>query len=551
LKRKRQCPGYRDFFEAIHKDETLILPQKNVPKRQKKSPSPPEPCDESSPEESSMILMPITSSDAPAPQWLDDGNAEVALYAQPSRDIAMESLSYFFANYVNIPRDPSTNIFIEHILPMYINSSANSALTEAIHAVAFNVTSMWMFKFVDSHLARESYGRALGRLKVTLEDPIQSKTDETLATVFMLDFYDSLNQRMLHFVDTGTHQQGAVALLRHRGQDNFKTPLSQRLFNAMRSRHINYSLLKGRDVQLDPELLTDDTAVLPSAKLDLLNVKLAKLYAFARTHCGGPDLIEFYNTVMNRASLLERKFQAWSDSLPLSWQPMAVDASQLQPSIRKAGVYKDMCDVYSSLAVSHVSSSARSSHIGALRLVILCLEKLKSLGIPTDPDLETHVYSTTQALVDRFCASIPFHLGDRTNLSSPHERSEYPEIPVELRRLANYVDPFGNQVELTMDDHARAAAAIGGWFIMTPLVGFLKAPALMSPKSQPGPLLRRLRPGQLEWIRGQMFRVQKLYQIGTTNLQRILQAYEAERRSDVSQPLEFAPPNQLWIHTVT
>ena len=521
VKRKQGCPGYRDFFDAVHKDETLVVSHKSCVKRQKKTLSPTEDC-----VDDSLDLCPTDEhiEDAldfcPSPSS-QDGESNLALLVQPSRDVAVESLGYFFANYVNTPRDPSTNIFIEHILPMYLNTPSGSALHDAIHAVAINVTSMWMAKSVDSYLARDAYGKSVTRLKDQLEDPIQSKNDETLATVFMLDFYDSLNHRFVHFVDTGTHQQGAVALLKHRGQDNFKTPLSQRLFNAVRSRHINYSLQAGKDVQLDESLLADETAILPSAKLDLLNVKLAKLHMLAR---GGPEAVnlstvEFYQLVMQKALIFEKKLQAWRDSLPKSWQPVSVPASEVHPSIRQAGLYEDMCDVYSSLAVSHVNNAARSSHVGALRLIALCLRGLQDLGVAIDPNIEPHVNKRIQAIVDRFCASIPFHLGNRTSVAFPHERREYPEIPADLRRLANYVDPFGNEVETTMEDHGRAAAAIGGWFIMTPLAGFLKAPALRSPNVKPGPLMRKLRPGQIDWIRGQMYRIQKIYLLPTDESQ--------------------------------
>ena len=517
----------------MHKDETATFSSgKGDSKRQKAAESSPDEASESNGSVSITSVFesqyPIIESFDQPPCSMEDSDPtfnftdeDLAILIHPSRDVVAESLGYFFTNYVNTPRDPSTNIFIEHILPMYLNTPIDSALSDAIHAVAMNITSMWMKRWVDSYHAREAYGKAVTHLKTLLEDPVQCKTDETLATVFMLDFYDSLNQRFVQFVDTGTHQQGAVVLLKHRGEDNFKTPLSQRLFNAMRSRHINYALQAGRKVVLDPSLLTDETAVLPSAKLDLLNVDLADLHVLAR---GGPEaanlsLHGFYEAVMERSLVLEKKLQAWRETLPKSWQPVPIPASQLHPSIREAGLYLDMCDVYSSLAVSHVNNAARSSHVGTLRLIALCLRGLKHIGATPNPEIETYVAMRTQEIVDRFCASIPFHLGNRTSITFPHEHREYPQIPTELRRLANYVDPFGNEVEMTMEDHARAAAAIGGWFIMTPLAGFLKAPAMREPEVQPGPLMRVLRPGQLEWIRGQMQRIQKIYLFPTGGFQ--------------------------------
>jgi hypothetical protein len=340
-----------------------------------------------------------------------------------------------------------------------------------------------------------------------------SKTDDTLAAVYMLDFHDSLQKRFVDFVDTGTHQQGAIALLRHRGKTNFNTLLSQRLFVALRNRHINYCLEFGRPVQLDVELLVEPPAILPSAKLDLLKADLTTLNAFVQEgpEMAGMGLVDFYQTIMERALRLDKNLNAWRQSLPKSWHPVAVPASELHPSIRAAGLYNDMCEVYSSLAVSHVHNGSRSTHIGALRLVALCSNELESLGVEVDPGIGTYVKAQVQDLADGFCASVPFHLGSRTTLTAPNEHMEYPPIPLELRRLASYVDSYGNPVEMTMEDHIRAAAAIGGFFLLTPVRGFIQGPRIQFTASDPRPLVKHLRKGQAEWIQGQVLRIQKIY----------------------------------------
>ncbi|KIW15322.1 hypothetical protein PV08_05367 [Exophiala spinifera] len=507
---RHQCPGYRDLFDALHKDETPIVAQtKKPPKKTPKIEAAHSPSTTN--EELDLHEIMTASSASPIP------TGPVMILIEPSRDAQAECLSYFFSNYVNIPRDPSTNIFIEHILPLYLNAPVNSALVQSVHAVAINVTQMWVSRNMDSYLARETYASAVSLLKTALADPVESKSDDTLAAVFLLDFYDSLNKRFVGFIDNGTHQQGAVALLRHRGKENFKTPTSQRLLTALRSRHISFAMQAGQKVALNEDLLAEETAVLPSAKLDLINAELADLHVVAAEGAQAMNmtLVEFYETILRKALAIDKKLQAWREALPKSWLPVAVPSSELHPSIRAAGVYGDTVDVYSSLTVSHVNNASRSSHVGALRLMALCKQELEALGVDVDPRLDSHLKSRTQEITDRFCASLPYHLGNRTTLRFPHEHSEYPHVPEELRKLANYVDPFGNPVEMTQEDHIRAAAAIGGWFVMTPLIGFLKSPVLRWPHNKPGPLVRTLRPGQLDWIRGQMHRLQKIYGLPT------------------------------------
>lgn len=458
---------------------------------------------------STKLFEPWSSS----PASFSQHDADLAILLQPSRSLESESMCYFILNYVNIPRDPTTNIFVEHILPLYLSAPADSALSYSVTAVAIHSSEPLMSHSHSCYASRKAYGEAVALLKLALQDPVESKTDETLAAVYMLDFYDSMSKRYVDFVDTGTHQQGGAALLRHRGESNFKTPLSQRLFLAMRSRHINHCLESGLQVQLDADLLDEGTATLPQARIDLLKAELASINVLAR---GGPEEagmgpVEFYHTIATRALSLEKRICAWRESLPQSWQPVAVPASQLHPSIRAAGLYNDMCEVYSSLAVSHIHHASRGTQTGALRLVDLCQNELESLGVPLDPNVGGYIEAQVQEMADRFCASVPFHLGNMTTMAFPHEYTEYPHIPAGLRRLATYVDLSGNPVEMTMEDHVRAAAAIGGFFLLTPLHGFAKTARGPFMAAGPPPLTHKLRKGQREWIQGQLERMRKIF----------------------------------------
>ncbi|EXJ92490.1 hypothetical protein A1O3_01042 [Capronia epimyces CBS 606.96] len=530
VKRKQQCPGYRDLLDAYFKDETsTISSSSRIPNRRRSSPD----SAQESPSQVPETAEPLRPwSPLLALRKYEEGPA---ILLQPSRDVEYGSLCFFVSNYINTPRDPTTNIFVEHILPLYLSAPASSALSQAVTAVAIHVAQMWMPRFADSSASREAYLNAVSLVKTALQDSVESRTDDTLAAVYMLDFYDSLNRRFIDFVDTGTHQQGGVALLRHRGPSNFNTPLSQRLFLALRGRHINYCLEVGCRVQLDAELLDERPAILPSAKLDLLKAELTAVNILARDgpEMAGMSLVEFHQTVISRALSIGRKLDAWTKSLPESWRPVAVPASELHPSIQAAGLYNNMCDVYSSLAISHTHNTARSVHVGALRLIALCSNELECLGVDVDPELGAYIEKQIQEIADRFCASVPFHLGNRTTLTLPHEPMEYPHIPVELRKMAGYVDSFGTPVEMTMGDHARAAAAIGGLFLLTPLRGLMQAPYARFTASSPRPLLKKLRKGQAEWIQGQRQRVRKIYLWPSSMVSgpsTVVRAYKAERR---------------------
>lgn len=467
-----------------------------------------------------VLSFPTSSSLASlssSSEW-DEEDLEVVdlpLIVSPSRNVEVESVYWFFQNYVTVPRDPSTNIFIEHILPLYVKAPSGSALSLATNAIALEIMQMWFLRTTGSQLARKYYGQAMTQLTGTLQHETESKSDDTLATVFLFDFYDSLRKRFAGYIDSGAHQKGAIALLRHRGKKNFETATSRRLFRAIRSRHISYALEHCCKVMLEPDMREENSAPEPTSELDLVNMDLAALNVLAEAgpSAAGMDVLEFYQLIMAKALLLDRKLQAWRVSLPPSWQPAVVPVPKIHVSIQAAGLYENMCEVYSSLEVSHVHNAARSSHFNVLRMIELCQQESEANGQPRlDPDLQAYLDQQTQTILDGFCASIPYHLGNRTAITLPHEHCEYPPVPTELRRVTNYTDAMGNYTHMTMNDHSRAAAAIGGWFLITPLVGFLSTPLLAAtPEPAPSHFMSKIRPGQLDWIRLQLIRIKEIY----------------------------------------
>ena len=304
-----------------------------------------------------------------------------------------------------------------------------------------------------------------------------------------------------------------------------------------------FNLQARKRVELGNDIMSpSDEEALPRAGLDMIMAKLANLLYDSRnivrvgTHpftfpSGGsnepmPDSMN-YELMLLRALEINSALDEWQEKLPFSWQPYRnTQPDSIHHSIRAVGLYNGLCDVYSSTSVSHEYNGWRSHKILVLRLIRHCLQHL-----PPSPAhsgfisvVETDEY--IQAFVDDICASVPFHLGSRTSVMLPHEHAEYPNVPAALRESADYVDSTGQPATMTDQDHARAAAAIGGWFLLTPLVVVLRyckptqSQALMfsEPDAVGVPAVSdlepvRLRRGQLEWIFGQVKRIHKVYMI--------------------------------------
>ena len=511
MKRKQQCSGYDDRKSCDEATQFVLYDYTTT--ETKKKDRPPK---EDQPDDtqrnfngrcSDFVLFP------PSPGKLDGDDCDALQLFQPTRSLETEALCYFFTNYVCVPRDPSTNNFIEHIMPPYLSALPGSAVWEAVSSVALSVTSVWMTKLRDSQLPRQTYNKAVAQLKILIDDPYQYNSDEALTTIFLLDFQDSFDLRFDHRIEGGIHQQGAIAILTSRGHDNFKSAHTQRLFNAVRSRHIDHVLRTGGTAQLDSTLSRKDTAIMPSAKLDLLKLQLVKLHEIISRgmKLRNLQLGELCRLVLREAQSLEGDFQQWRTDLPPSWQPMRLAVSDLHPSILHAGVYRDMCEVYSSLTVSQVNNEGRSAHVTVLSVMAWCLKALKDLGIPVSREVEMEMTIRFQSIVDSFCASIPFHLGNRADFTFPYEHREYPQIPAQLRNLAKYVDALGSDTGMTDADHMRAAATGGSLFFMSLIVGSLQSPIPSLHEVGSALLVAQLPPDQLQWIKVQADRARRVY----------------------------------------
>jgi hypothetical protein len=188
--------------------------------------------------------------------------------------------------------------------------------------------------------------------------------------------------------------------------------------------------------------------------------------------------------IVTAAVTIDRRLKEWGQSLPESWVPTRVFGEQyIAPSIQKAGLYQQRCDVYSGLFLTIIWNKFRLSLIEVSRIIILFLDEN-----PTAFNLvrQEACRNNIQGLVDDICACIPYFLGDRTEPGTPGDSSiKYPRAPGR--------PPIA--------DHYQTGPTMGGWAILGPM----------------GSLLRmdiKMREGQRVWIAQQVARTAKVYRIG-------------------------------------
>lgn len=411
--------------------------------------------------------------------------------------------------------------------------SSNSPLRHAVSAVAVAIADFWRTLGPYSGNSRKSWAKAVAATRNAIFDPELAQSDELLAAIFMLDFYEVLNRRYVNNVeDPDLHQKAAMAIVQARGSENFSTDLSRRLFSALRSKYIYTHLQSRRAIDVTDEIFTSrptDAPEWPTSRLDRVMVHLANVLAdieiyskrsmsYDAVRIDPDDDESSAEDILQECFRINRLMQEWRETIPTSWHPYRItDSEKIHHSIRAVGLYNDLCDVYSSHTVAQMMNFWRTMKITVLRL-IKHLSRLASVQymlehVPTEAEIDEEI----QQLADEICACVPFHLGSRTTVTYPHEPQRYPQVPTWLRESADYIDSMGRPTILTDTDHARAAASVGGWFLLTPLTTLMEyhRPFQLIPDGDERSTLDalNLRYGQLRWITAQCRRIHKVYLI--------------------------------------
>jgi hypothetical protein len=224
-------------------------------------------------------------------------------------------------------------------------------------------------------------------------------------------------------------------------------------------------------------------------RLDSINLDLANLRSSAAHMLHQPDSEIFSRAsqiqhLLSAAISIDRRLKAWRESVPKSWTPVRVFGDEyIPPSVQKAGLYQQHCDVYPSLFLVIVWNKYRQSLIETTRIIISCLDdNPSSINLAQQEACRNSI----QRLVDDTCASVPYYLGDRTGPGTPGDPLvKYPRAPARP----------------PIRDHYLTGPTMGGWSMLGPIASLLK-------------MNIKIREGQRQWLAGQMARTARVYRIG-------------------------------------
>ncbi|KAI9720446.1 MAG: hypothetical protein M1812_002952 [Candelaria pacifica] len=427
------------------------------------------------------------------------------------------SICFFFHHYGATSIDPEArNGFNQLWQPMYLQGSSRSSLRLATAAITVNITSMWCFQGCDMRLAWGLFSEAVTAAQEALYDPVESIKDEMLMTVLLFDLYDSL---ILHYapIPLGypSHKYGALAMVEHRGLTNLATSQSRALLRAVRHSFVSHSLSSRTPFPERLDYLFDHLSVndTKASTLDLISVRLSRIQSRQWTlrleNCLSRSFEErrsCFEVIIAEALQVENLLLAWSASITdHSWFPEYIARDSVTSSIQNAGFYGSTCSVWTDLEVAGTWILFFIRYITALQMIRQSFADEPSL-LENNPQNQTLLYRANkkiQKLADDICKIIPFYLGDSKIPKNPIYNTST-EFPFTFRINPSIGLPV--LIPTENSDHQKRASASGGWILFPQLVNLWR---FAEPEDDAIPIL--LREGQLNWIKGQVRRLQNIF----------------------------------------
>lgn len=427
---------------------------------------------------------------------LGEKNAQLISLKPVSEDFEGYALNFFFSKYICVSEEPDVQRgFLGCLYPIWLQSESTSPLKAAVAAVGFWMLESWSLLLrpgQPSSLSQFHYQKSVAALRHRLlsDDEVG---DDIILTTLMLDMYENVQSFSAGRVNRGPHVKGSIALLERSQKVPSTRPKSPNLLLAARQHIINRLLSSKEPVSVDALALArfvDNAPRTPGNRQDDLNIQVADLsYRAAQLDqsdlAGRATVLE----LIQQATELDQQMLAWEESTPPDWTPIRVSGDDCIPShVRTIGLYQAHCDIYKSIFVAERFNTHRFARIRVQIIILKCLDRLNN---PSSPTAATAAAATAslniiQTLADDFCASVPYHVGDRTSFARIDDKTtQYPHLPG-CRQVS--------------DDHHATAAAFAG-FLLTRRLGELLS--LETP----------LRAGQKQWAGGQLRRIKSVYNV--------------------------------------
>ncbi|MCJ1400211.1 hypothetical protein MMC11_003415 [Xylographa trunciseda] len=258
-------------------------------------------------------------------------------------------------------------------------------------------------------------------IQKSVADPVEAKRDTTIVSVLLLGLFEAVACTEENLPTWGQHIDGAIALIKYRGDDLFKTPLGARIFYWVRAQMVENQITRCQPIQKLDGIAGGWKGPIESLEggamsvLVVLSMQIPTLRATAKELLQrrpmNMDTASEVVDLMHEAQRVDRETAAWTFKIPDEWKYTTVGMIQDMENPATAQFYPGPMHGYHDLWGANIWNNYRSNRIFCHMIILNCLERL----IPSWERVYTTEYQSTittlQTLVNDVCSSVPFHLG--------------------------------------------------------------------------------------------------------------------------------------------
>ncbi|KAI1264567.1 hypothetical protein F5Y18DRAFT_73932 [Xylariaceae sp. FL1019] len=424
-KSRRQCPGYKDEFDLMLRNETTATERRAKKANQKALAQKQEKQQES-------------SSDFFSKSHEEGGSSQLQVVL-PSLEASTENhaSNHFIANFILLPQQGRMYGHLDFVLPLLRQEGPDSHIQHAFNACAmafFHNRRATNAKL--SEIAFREYSAALARTNAALRDPEAQQSDATLASVLLLGMFENISAKQIDSFHWGSHVDGAVQLVKARGKKQIKSEIGKSLFIAVRTLMSVYCLTAAQAPAMGTEWWVGDAFFSkPAAAIQQLMIKTSEIRAevshlmdkITRT----PDYVELMLEVIRKTQSIEQEVSAWQQNIPEDWRYKTIAWQDNVPNgdYARAEVFPGRVDIYQNIWIASCSNAARSIRLILASLVVRCVAWVCSpIDYRTTPEYATATNICRDAITD-IIASVPYHFAWHLRKQDAGERPAFGDFP--------------------------------------------------------------------------------------------------------------------------
>ncbi|KAJ9158387.1 Sterol uptake control protein 2 [Coniochaeta hoffmannii] len=477
-KREQECPGYRNIVDLMFRDESSHVIKKAKAKARRRTFLTVDPDSSSeteasrlsaTPEPKSKSLSLITpnsrSPQSPAVSHADWTRDDSALLPSPDSGswpatpmIAMlynlhptsqeRGTAYFFSRYVAVDKDSSHQRF-DFVYDVW--KPASLVPERQVDGVLASMSAVGLVGLANmtrsseaADAARKAYGTALRLTNQALRDPVEAVKDTTMLAILILSLFEMMTETTPETLQAWQeHVNGATALAKMRGVEQFNTPGGTKMFLKL-CQKVMISCIQ-RVIPMPQTLIDLRKELVKKLKIDDPAWDLVDpVYKVLQTrHDMKKGCLTDVETIVTRLLAIEDEFETILSRFPKEWNYRTVQVTRRHPAI-----YRGLCHVYPSLYLSSIWNGVRTCRILVLEtLLVQILTGVQSSqgSAQLTSSHYAEIYQTCrqklEQMVEAIMASVPQHIGLVTPRTANNNNLTTPISSVTVRETPSPASP--------------------------------------------------------------------------------------------------------------